>query len=118
MVDLRNVPKIYVYNKKTDLRMGINGLSMLAQQLAKLDDLEHKIILFYGSSNKSVKILELDGDGWWLYQKKLFSGRFVFPMETDDPKFELTSEELTYLLRGIDVPYIRMNKKVKNTISF
>lgn len=118
MIDLRNVSKIYIYNKKTDLRMGITGLSILAQKLHKLDELEHKIILFYGSSNKSVKILELDGDGWWLYQKKLFSGRFVFPFETDNPKYELSSEELTYLIRGINVPYIRSNKKVKNEVSF
>lgn len=118
MIDLRNVSKIYVYNKKTDLRMGVNGLSLLAQQLIKLDELEHKVILFYGSSNKSVKVLELDGDGWWLYQKKLFSGRYVYPLETDEIKYEMSSEELTYLLRGINVPYLRSNKKVKNEISF
>ena len=63
MIDLRNITEIYVYNQKTDLRMGINGLSILAQKLVSLSELEHKIIVFYGSSNKSVKILELDGDG-------------------------------------------------------
>lgn len=118
MIDLRNITEIYVYNQKTDLRMGINGLSILAQKLVSLSELEHKIILFYGSSNKSVKILELDGDGWWLYQKRLFSGRFIFPLETDNPKFEMNKQELQYLLEGINVSHIRLHKKVKNEISF
>ena len=117
MIDLRNITEIYVYNQKTDLRMGINGLSILAQKLVSLSELEHKIIVFYGSSNKSVKILELDGDGWWLYQKRLFSGRFIFPLETDNPKFEMNKQELQYLLEGINVSHIRLHKKVKNEVS-
>ena len=118
MIDLRNVVSIYIYNKKTDLRMGINGLSILAQEIAKLDSLEHKVILFYGSSNKSVKILELDGDGWWLYQKKLFSGRFIFPLETDNPKYEISESEIRYLLEGINLTHLRLHKRVKNEVSF
>ena len=43
MIDLSNIKKIYVYQKKVDLRYGINKLSILAQELVALSNMKHTL---------------------------------------------------------------------------
>ena len=77
MIDLSKIEGIYLYSGYTDLRMSINGLSILAQSLYKLDELKHKLFIFCSKKKDNIKIIELDYDGFWLYQKKLFKGKFL-----------------------------------------
>ena len=79
MIDLSKIDGIYLYSGYNDLRMSINGLSILAQSLYKLDDLKHKLFIFCSKKRDNIKIIELDYDGFWLYQKKLFKGKFLWP---------------------------------------
>ena len=46
MIDLSNIKKIYVYQKKVDLRYGINKLSILAQELVALSNMKHTNFLY------------------------------------------------------------------------
>ena len=57
----------------------------------------------------NIKILELDNDGWWLYQKKLFEGQYIKPKETT----QITKEELYLLLNGLSVDTYRRHKDAK-----
>ena len=43
MIDLTNIEKIYVYQKKVDLRYEINKLSILAQELVALSEMKHTL---------------------------------------------------------------------------
>lgn len=103
MVDLSNITEIYVYNEQCDLRMGIQGLSTLAQRLVPISDASHKLFIFFGTNKRSVKILELDSDGWWLYQKRLFTGKFSFPHNVTT----MTKEELKMFLYGLNIDTYR-----------
>lgn len=109
MIDLSDVKEIYIYKEKCDLRMGIQGLSILAQELLSISEMKHKLFVFFGTSKNNIKILELDNDGWWLYQKKLFEGHYIFPKEVKT----ITKAELYLLLNGLSVDTYRRHKEAK-----
>jgi len=50
-----------------------------------------------------LKILEWDGDGFWLYFKRLEKGHFRWPTVGNEATMTLTGEELSILLGGARV---------------
>ncbi len=108
MIDLNDIEEIYVYQDKCDLRMGIQGLSTLAQSLVDLSNMRHKLFIFFGTCKYNIKILELDSDGWWLYQKRLFEGKYIFPKDMDT----ITKDELNMMLNGLDMNVYRKHKEL------
>ena len=115
MIDLSNIKKIYVYQKKVDLRYGINKLSILAQELVALSNMKHTLFIFYGTTNKNIKIIELDNDGWWLYQKKLHTGKYLLDFENIE---SIEKYELDMLLNGLSVKTFRKHKEAKISVNY
>ena len=82
----------------TDMRKSINGLMALVQNSFKLDPFADALFVFCNRKRDRIKILEWDGDGFWLYFKRLERGRFRWPGEGEDNTMILTSEELACLI--------------------
>lgn len=68
--------RVYLACGKTDMRKQINGLSELVTNSFCLDPFNAAIFVFYNKNRDRIKILEWDGDGYWLYFKRLEKGRF------------------------------------------
>jgi transposase len=64
----------------------------------KLDAFGEALFVFCNGSRDRLKILEWDGDGFWLHLKRLEKGHFKWPSATGGATMELTSEELNHLL--------------------
>ena len=83
----------------TDMRKSIDALSALAQESFKLDPYGDTMFVFCNRSRDILKILEWDGDGFWLHTKKLEQGRFTWPDTAGDTAtMELTHRELEILI--------------------
>jgi transposase len=89
---------IYLACGYTDMRKSINGLSAIVEGSFRLNPFENAIFVFCNKSRDRVKILEWDGDGFWLYFKRLEKGRFRWPPTDKDKTMSLTGEELHVLL--------------------
>ena len=50
MIDLTDVKEIYIYKEICDLRIGINGLAILAQELVDISNMIHKLFFFFGTT--------------------------------------------------------------------
>ena len=99
---------VYLCCGCTDMRKSINGLMMLIQDSFLLDPFSDALFVFCNRSRNRIKILEWDGDGFWLYFKRLERGRFRWPAaEGDDGTMILKVEELTCLIDGA-----RLEKKL------
>jgi len=85
------------------MRKSINGLATIVEASFKLDPFAEAIYVFCNRKRDRVKILEWDGDGFWLYFKRLEKGRFRWPSEGEEATMVLTGEELSYLLGGTRV---------------
>lgn len=84
----------------TDMRKSINGLSAIVESSFRLNLFDDAIFVFCNRNRDRIKILEWDGDGFWLYFKRLEKGRFRWPASDETKTMVLSSEELHLLLGG------------------
>jgi len=91
--------KVYLACGRTDMRKSINGLAAIVEASFKLDPFDAAVFVFCNRSRDRLKILEWDGDGFWLYFKRLEKGRFRWPTaEGDEVTMTLESDEFSHLL--------------------
>jgi transposase len=95
--------KVYLACGKTDMRKQINGLAEIVEGHFNLDPFDGALFVFCNGGRDRLKILEWDGDGFWLYFKRLEKGRFRWPEAGEESTMVLTGEELSYLLGGTRV---------------
>lgn len=91
---------IYLVCGVTDLRKHINGLSVLATAMFQMSPFEEGIFVFCNKNRTAVKILEWDGNGFWMHHKRLERGHFNWPVEEDRKPMELTANEMQIMLDG------------------
>ena len=110
--------RVYLACGHTDMRKNINGLSAIVESGFKLDPFGDALFVFCNRNRDRVKILEWDGDGFWLYFKRLEKGRFKWPSPGQDATMTLTGEELSYLLGGtrVELKIKRNEVKERRTI--
>lgn len=114
MIDLSNNEGIYLFSGPTDLRKSIDGLLMIIQESFSLSDMRNKIFMFSNKHKNRLKIIEIDIDGVWLYQKRLTKDKFRWP-KVEYGKLSLSKDELNYLLMGMDITQIHLPIDIKYT---
>jgi len=85
--------RVYLACGRTDMRKSINGLSAIVESSFKLDPFDGALFVFCNRNRDRVKILEWDGDGFWLHLKRLEKGRFRWPEPGSDATMILTGED-------------------------
>jgi len=85
------------------MRKSIDGLSAIVEGSFKLDPFGNAIFVFCNRNRDRLKILEWDGDGFWIYFKRLEKGHFRWPAAGEEATMTLTGEELAILLGGARV---------------
>ena len=95
--------KVYLACGKTDMRKSINGLSAIVEGSFKLNVFDDALFVFCNKSRDRLKILEWDGDGFWLYFKRLEKGHFRWPASGESATMTLSGEDLNILLGGARV---------------
>jgi len=104
---------IYLACGPTDMRKQINGLSAIVDGSFGLDPFS-SLFVFCNRNRDRLKILEWDGDGFWLYFKRLEKGRFRWPSAAaGETTMTLSREELYYLLGSPGVVQKLMRDPVK-----
>ena len=92
--------RVYLACGATDMRKSIDSLSALVEYSFKLDLFDDAVFVFCNRGRDRLKILEWDGDGFWLHFKRLEKGRFPWPRCADRSTMELRAEELEQMLDG------------------
>lgn len=90
--------RIYLACGETDMRKNINGLMTLVEGSFQLDPFDEAIFVFCNRARDRIKILEWDGDGFWLYFKRLEKGRFKWPTPGEEKTMSLDRAEMEHLL--------------------
>jgi len=95
--------RVFLACGKTDMRKSIDGLAAIVEGSFKLDPFSGALFVFCNRNRDRIKILEWDGDGYWLHFKRLEKGHYRWPTAGDDATMTLTGEELMFLLGGTQV---------------
>ena len=98
--------------KPVDCRRGIDGLSSQVEHLG-FSPSKGSVLVFRNAVGNRLKILRWDGNGVWLWQRRLHQGRFVWP-KTDNSLFQMTSAQWQWLVIGVD--WQRLNARLESTL--
>ena len=101
MITLPSGVHVWLACGHTDMRKGMDGLAMLAQQVLEEDPFSGALFAFRGKRGGLVKLLWFDGQGMCLFSKRLEKGRFLWP-GTATGRVSLTAAQVSMLLEGID----------------
>ncbi|GMV84092.1 MAG: hypothetical protein AMXMBFR7_52760 [Planctomycetota bacterium] len=76
MIQITPQLRILVALEAADFRKGIDGLARLCKQELASDPFSGTAFVFRNRRRTAVKVLIYDGQGFWLCQKRLSTGRF------------------------------------------
>jgi transposase len=102
MIQITPHMRILVAVEPIDFRCGIDGLAGACRKHLQADPFSGALFVFGNRARTAIKILVYDGQGFWLCQKRLSSGRFAFWPDGAMPTRALEACELQLLLMGGD----------------
>jgi transposase len=99
MIQVTPHMQILVACEAVDFRKGIDGLSRICRDVLMADPFSGYVFVFRNKRGTAIKVLVYDGQGFWLCQKRLSTGRFSWWPETQtDTAQNLAVHELQLLL--------------------
>jgi transposase len=98
MVQLTPQSRIFVAIQPVDFRKGIDGLAAVCRRVLHEHPLSGAVFVFRNRSATTLKLLFYDGQGYWLYTKRLSTGRFQWWPRTEGARMPLSARELLVLL--------------------
>ena len=98
MIQVAPQMRILVAIEAVDLRKGIDGLAQLCREKLDADPFSGQLFIFRGRRATAIKILAYDGQGFWLAQKRLSKGRFLWWPAGKEPTRALEAHQAQLLL--------------------
>ena len=78
MIQITAQMRVLVAIEPVDGRKGIDSLARLCQEKLAEDPFSGCVFVFRSRSGTAIRLLSYDGQGYWLAQKRLSKGRFVW----------------------------------------
>jgi transposase len=101
--DARGIERVYLHRAPVDMRRQMDGLSLLAQDVMRLDPLSGALFGFINARRNKLKLLLWERNGFIVWYKRLERDRFHWPRQADESVLTLSVEQLNWLLDGYDV---------------
>ena len=95
--------EIFLYRDVVDFRKSINGLVGIVEDELEHDAYKGTLFVFCNKAKDKLKILYWDQTGFALWYKRLEKQKFKWPSKVSSQAFELTEQQLAWLLSGYNV---------------
>jgi len=103
MIQVTPQMRILVAVEPADFRKGIDGLARICRETLERDPFAGCLFVFRNRRATAIKALVYDGQGFWLAQKRLSTGRFRWwPSSATQKAKILEAHELSVLFQGGD----------------
>ena len=103
MIQITAHMRLLLAVEPVDFRKGIDGLAGLCRNVLNSDPFSGYMFVFRNSRATAIKILVYDGQGFWLCQKRLSKGKFVWwPDRSQEITRQLDAHELQLLIWNAD----------------
>jgi transposase len=107
-----SVENVYLAAGSTDLRKSFDSLASIVQECFELSPYSTDLFVFCNKARDRIKILRWSHNGFWLYIRRLDSGKFNWPKCSEKPTVEISGRELNWLLDGLSLEQEKAHKKV------
>ena len=111
MLNLGDTAEVFLIPGITDMRKGIDRLSILVSEKTKANVFSGAYFLFCNRHRDTIKILYWDRNGFCLWQKRLDKEKFWWPKNEDDVK-RMEAQEIRWIIDGLDPTKITGHKKL------
>jgi transposase len=99
MIQITPQMRVLAAIEPADFRKGIDGLARICKEALRQDPFCGWLFVFRNRRSTAIKILIYDGQGFWLCQKRLSSGRFCWwPQGESEAATTLAAHQLQVLL--------------------
>ena len=98
--------RVYLHREPIDFRAGINSLAIVVEQSMGLNPFERAVFAFCNRRRDRIKLLFYDRSGFLMVLKRLEEDKFHWPRR-QEAVLTLTTEQLHWLLDGIDIEAVR-----------
>jgi transposase len=78
MIQITPQMRVLVAIEPVDFRRGIDGLGQVCRAVLAEDPMDGTLVIFRSRSQKAIKLLCYDGQGYWLATKRMSQGRFRY----------------------------------------
>ncbi|HNW35688.1 MAG TPA: IS66 family insertion sequence element accessory protein TnpB [Candidatus Ozemobacteraceae bacterium] len=117
MIPLASGAKVFLALGNTDMRKGIDGLSMLVARHLAGDPFSGDVFVFCNRHRTTIKLLLWDRNGFWVFHKRLERQKFRWP-RSETEVLELGQRELNWLLDGLDPLRVKGHDKLEYSTLF
>jgi transposase len=107
------IGQIFLYRDPVDFRKSIDGLGAIVEMELGMNVFTGALFLFINRGRDKVKILYWSRNGFCLWYKRLERERFAWMTGAGSPSWEISPEELRWLLEGVDIWVSRPHKTLK-----
>lgn len=98
MIQITPQMRILVAVAAVDFRRGIDGLARVCREELRSDPFAGTLFVFRNRRGTALKILTFDGQGYWLVQKRLSTGRFHWWPTSETETARLEAHQLQRLI--------------------
>ncbi len=103
MRSLSTFKAVMLHRAPVDGRKQINGLTSIAREAMHSDPLAGGLFAFVNKSKDTVRLLYWDRSGFAMWTKRLEKEKFRWPTKFSKDVISLSSNQLNWLLEGLDI---------------
>jgi transposase len=105
--------RIFVARGAVDMRKSFDGLSLMVQHQFGREPFSGDLFTFFNRQRDRVKLLLWDGNGFWVFAKRLEGGAFArWPDDNGDSAcVAIDRARLGMLLEGVDMKSVKLRSR-------
>ena len=104
MLNFTHQTRVFLFLEPVDMRKSFRGLCQLAKSQLQEDPASGHWFAFINRRGDRLKLLGWDGQGFWIWYKRLESGVFQKPKADNNPsQLEIDVTQLSLIINGIDL---------------
>jgi transposase len=104
MLNFSHQTHVFLFLEPVDMRKSFRGLCLLAESVLKQDPASGHWFAFINRRGDRLKLLGWDGQGFWIWYKRLESGVFQKPAtEPNRTQIKIDVTQLSLIINGIDL---------------
>jgi len=119
MLNFSHQTRVFLFLEPVDMRKSFRGLCLLAESVLREDPASGHWFAFINRRRDRLKLLGWDGQGFWIWYKRLESGVFEKPT-TDEGQvqMEIDVTQLSLIINGIDLRSAKRRRRYGKTVRY
>lgn len=116
MLNFSHQTRVFLFQEPVDMRKSFRGLCLLAESVLKEDPASGHWFAFINRRRDRLKLLGWDGQGFWIWYKRLESGVFERPVLVESQvQIEIDVTQLSLIINGIDLNSAKRRRRYHRT---